>query len=162
MKCAVVTFTILHMTCVLTRCFYKHTCGTLCVQLLYFVNEIMLNISKACSWIQEHNKVNNTVCWWHMKNVINYGTPQHKNDKDQNAQTVPRRTLAFLGTWPCRQHYRSHRMSYPQPTISTPEAPISQLSINFKNLSQIHYCTKHSIYLKSWFLSIKFSSNCFR
>jgi hypothetical protein len=67
-----------------------------------------------------------------MKNVINYGTWQHNNDKDQNAQTVPRRTLAFLGTWPGRQHYPSQRMSYPQPTTGTPEAPTCQLSINFK------------------------------
>jgi hypothetical protein len=96
-----------------------------------------------------------------MKNVINYGTPQHNNDRDKNAQTIPRRTMAFLGTWPGRQHCPSHPMSHPQPTTSTPEAPMCQLSINQLQKTFLNYTVVQNTQLpdKLKFLLIKFSSS---
>jgi hypothetical protein len=53
--------------------------------------------------------------------------------------------VAFLVTWPGRQHCPSHPTAYPQPTTNVPEAPKRQLSVNFKNLPQLHCWTKHPI-----------------
>ena len=105
----------------------------------------------------KQTKLQAYVCWRHMKNKINYGTPQHNNDKDKkctnNSQKDPgvsgdlaRPTALSLAPHALLTASNKHTRSANVPVINQlQKTQCASYQSASKTLSQLHCCTKHAI-----------------